>query len=189
MDSRILKEKWLETDTSRLLANRSGTATLGSMLVHSTLGWHSPSQVNERYAKLFQFQPFETSEIETLDKLWVLRHSVAHNAGMIIHYDATRIGNEGLAEHAADIDAEFISQTFDFLSSLAKKICEEGGDKLLRMYFTPLVARGANYQTDKTIYQNLWYLSAYLESRAQDLPVLKAEDYASDFEEYSAPVG
>lgn len=181
LDETIRKEKWLEIDTERLLANRSGMATLGSTLVHSTQGWHNPSQVNARYASLFQRQAFDPADIDVLEKLWILRHSVAHNAGMIIHYDATRIGQETLADQAADIDAEFISQTFEFLSPIARVICEECGGNLLKMYFRPLQAHGPDLLRDLPTYSRLKPLSEYVSSRAQGLSELNRAAYEVDF--------
>ena len=186
LDEQLKKEKWLEIDVSKILANRSGFATTGSTLIHSTQGWHSPQQVNARYQSLFEFCPFSAQEIETLEKLWVLRHSVAHNAGMIIHYDATRIGSEMLADHAADIDADFIESTFWFLSPIAQRICEQCGDRLLRRFFNPLIARGPDYTSDMPTYGNLAQLYNYIESRILDLPITRKSTYEADFAHYSS---
>lgn len=187
LDEKIRKEKWLEIDVDRVLANRSGMATVGSTLVHSTLGWHSPAQVNARYSSLFSRNAFSAREVETLEKLWVLRHSVAHNAGMIIHYDAMRIGNEMLADHAADVDAALISETFNFLSPIAKAICEQCGGNLLRAHFQPLNARGPDFTADMPVYSRLMPLAVYLESRSQELPPIDQPTYEADFNTFSAP--
>jgi hypothetical protein len=186
LDEKIQKEKWLEINVDRVLANRSGMATVGSTLVHSTLGWHSPAQVNSRYASLFSRNAFSPREVETLDKLWVIRHSVAHNAGMIIHYDATRIGDEMLADHAADIDAKFVEETFAFLNPIAKTICEECGGNLLRMQFQPLNARGLDFVADGPAYSRLKPLAEYVTSRAQELSPIDQPTYEADFNIYSA---
>ncbi len=187
LDEKIRKEKWLEIDVDRVLANRSGMATIGSTLVHSTLGWHSPAQVNARYCSLFNRNAFSAREVETLEKLWVLRHSVAHNAGMIIHYDATRIGDELLADHAADIDADFISETFRFLNPIAKTICAECGGNLLREQFQPLHDRGPDFVADTPVYSRLKPLFEYVESRAQELSPIDQPSYEADFAHFSTP--
>lgn len=187
LDEKIKGEKWLEIDVQRVLANRSGMATIGSTLVHSTLGWHSPGQVNSRYSSLFSRNAFNPNDVETLEKLWVLRHSVAHNAGMIIHYDATRIGNEMLADHAADIDAQFVRDTFYFLSPIARTICNECGGNLLRMHFQPLRARGPDFGSDVSAYSRLKPLSEYVTSRTTELIGIDQQIYAADFLAYSTP--
>lgn len=122
-----------------------------------------------------------------MEKLWVLRHSVAHNAGMIIHYDATRIGDEMLADHAADIDANFIAGTFTFLSPIAKKNCEECGGNLLRTQFQPRHARGPEFVADTPAYSRLKPLSEYVKSRLQELSSIDQPTYEADFRTYSAP--
>ena len=187
LDEKIQKAEWLEIDVNRVLANRSGMATIGSTLVHSTLGWHSPGQVNGRFTSLFSRNAFNASEVETLEKLWVLRHSVAHNAGMIIHYDATRIGDEMLADHAADIDARFIKDTFDFLNPVAKKICEDCGGNLLRSYFQPLHERGPNILSDMPTFSRIRPLMEYVDSRAKELPQIDQPAYEADFQQFSSP--
>lgn len=187
LDEKIKKEKWLEIDVDRVLANRSGMATIGSTLVHSTLGWHSPAQVNARYVSLFTRNAFSAREVETLEKLWVLRHSVAHNAGMIIHYDATRIGDEMLADHAADIDADFISETFNFLNPIARTICQECGGNLLKQHFQPLQARGPDFIADTSVYSRLKPLFEYVESRTTELSQIDQRSYNADFARFSAP--
>ncbi|WP_146205021.1 hypothetical protein [Meridianimarinicoccus roseus] len=187
LDEKIKKEKWLEINVDRVLANRSGMATIGSTLVHSTLGWHSPAQVNARYCSLFNRNAFGAREVETLEKLWILRHSVAHNAGMIIHYDATRIGDEMLADHAAEIDAAFISETFNFLSPISKTICEECGGSLLRQQFQPLYARGPDYLTDMPVYARLKPLFEYVDSRARELSQVNKTSYQADFARFGSP--
>lgn len=187
LDEKVRKEKWLDIDVDRVLANRSGMATVGSTLVHSTLGWHSPAQVNERYTRLFCRNAFTASEVEVLEKLWVLRHSVAHNAGMIIHYDATRIGDEMLADHAANIDSNFISESFDFLKPIARNICRECGANLFKLQFQPLHARGPDFTADMPSYSRLKPLSEFVESRTQELSRIDDPTYQVDFNTFSAP--
>lgn len=186
LDEKIKREKWLSIDVERVLANRSGMATIGSTLVHSTLGWHSSEQVNARYQSLFGRRAFSEQERETLDKLWILRHTVAHNAGVAVHYDAKRLGYEMLSDHAVDIDAQFINESFQFLSPIARNICLHCGSSLMRAYFQPLQARGSDYVSDRATYTRLKHLSQYVESRTQEMPAITAEAYEEDFNRYSA---
>jgi hypothetical protein len=188
LDERLMKLEWLKIDVPRVLANRSGMATVGSNLVHSTLGWHSPEQVNTRYQTLYDRQAFNAAEVMTLEKLWIIRHSVAHNAGLIIHWDAMRIGDEMLADHAVDIDAAFIEDTFDFLSQLARNITDRCGGSLLNMYFRPLHARGPDFVSDMHTYSRLKPLREYVEGRTAELSAVDAESYRIDFATYSAPL-
>ncbi len=76
-DNLVIDSKWIEVEKSRLLVQREVTASIGALLVHPTLGWHDPRIVNERYSVLFQAQPIAKDEVLTLERLWLLRHSVA----------------------------------------------------------------------------------------------------------------
>ena len=122
LDARLVKEDWISKDLSveRILSNRNNAATAGSILVHSTMGWHDPETVNKRFTNLFGKGIVDRAQIEDLKKLWILRHTVAHNAGWLIPFDAQRIGKESLAGRPANIDDDFIKTTFDFLNILAK---------------------------------------------------------------------
>lgn len=86
LDETVQEAKWIEVSAAKILASRSMATTPGAMLVHSTLGWHTPEKVNERYQSLFRKKPIEATEIPDLERLWILRHSVAHNAGYITSY-------------------------------------------------------------------------------------------------------
>jgi len=91
-DERILQCKWVQVDASRILSFKSAMSSAGAMLLHSTQGWHDPTVVNQRYSTLFERAPIENSEIPELERLWLLRHSVAHNAGFVTAFDAVRGG-------------------------------------------------------------------------------------------------
>lgn len=186
LDDLVKSQKWISVDTQKLLANRSGIASIGSVLVHSTQSWHSATEVNSRYSSLFKRSPFSAEDIVVIEKLWVLRHSVAHNAGTVIHYDAVRIGNEDLANRAADLDADFLASTFDFLAPLVKDTCTECGKNLLKDYFLVLADRGPDFQLDKASYGQLKHLSEYVSSRVTDLSVITKATYEADFVAFSA---
>ena len=100
-DEKVKSQEWLSITTERVLAQRIVQASIGSTLVHPTLGWHSPETVNERFKNLFNVPPINGDEIRTLNVLWILRHSVAHNAGFVTAHDAARIGQSNLAEQVA----------------------------------------------------------------------------------------
>lgn len=186
VDETLKKQKWLEIDVDRVLANRSGSATVGATLVHTTMGWHYPAEVNVRYSNLFNFQAIPPEAIGVLEKLWILRHSVAHNAGFVTHWDATRIGSVGLADHAADIDGDFIRETFDFLAPIVQSVTETCGGNLLRRFFEPLRDRGQNFREDAGTYEKLKYLSLYISRRSDDLPAVNAALYRADFDHFAA---
>jgi len=180
-DEPLLQAKWLEVDAKRVLSLRSASSTAGSVLLHSTLGWHDADSVNKRYSALFQKAPIETSEIPTLDRLWLLRHSVAHNAGFVTAYDAVRGDMPALAESVADIDDVFLSESFTFLCGIARRVAEVVGDAVVVAWLKTRVPAERNYQRDKATYKKLKLLATFVESRARELPSITKGSYTADW--------
>lgn len=180
-DDALLQAKWLEVDAKRVLSLRSASSTAGSVLLHSTLGWHDADSVNKRYSALFQKAPVETSEIPTLDRLWLLRHSVAHNAGFVTAYDAVRGDMPALADSVADIDAEFLTETFAFLCTIARRVAEVVGDAVVIAWLKTRLPAGKDYQRDKATYKKLRLLATFVESRTRELPSATKSSYSEDW--------
>jgi hypothetical protein len=181
LDSKVQKAKWVEVDAAKVLAYRLAATTPGAMLVHSTLGWHSPSTVNSRYQELFARQPISIAELPTLERLWVLRHSVAHNAGFVIHYDASRIGSANLAEHVANVDAAFMGETFNFLRPIADRIASEVGDAILLEWIRSIAPTGQDFARDSAAYIGLKKLATMVAARTRDVPAANELNYRADF--------
>ncbi len=180
-DSKIQKAKWIEVDAAKVLAYRLAATTPGAMLVHSTLGWHTPSTVNMRYQELFLRSPIPNDEISTLERLWVLRHTVAHNAGFVIHHDAYRIGAAALSEHVVNIDEVFIRETFEFLRPIAERIATDIGDAVLLEWLRTVVDNGADFTRDSATYIGLKKLATMAAARTQDVPIPIEANYLADF--------
>jgi len=153
-DEAILQAKWIEVDSKRVLSF-SVCSTAGAILLHPTQGWHDPKTVNERYSALFKRAPISKAEIPPVERLWLLRHSVAHNAGFVTGFDAVRGGMPQLADHVADIDADFISQSFDILRGIAQRMAEEVGGEVVRAWLKTRLDAGADYIRDKETYRRL----------------------------------
>lgn len=73
--------KWIEVDKSRILAARDSSSSVGAMLIHPLLGWYETDELNQRFEHLFQHRLLDKDEAQTLQRLWIIRHSVAHNGG------------------------------------------------------------------------------------------------------------
>jgi hypothetical protein len=179
-DDEVRKAKWIEVDTSRVLALRQGSATPGALLIHPTMGWHYPEEVNRRFASLFQASPIDASEFTNLEKLWILRHSVAHNAGYAIAVDSSRIGAVSLKEKVADIDPPFVEETFTFLSVIANRLATVVGQKIFSMWLAERVKLGADFTRDEVTYRALKGLATYIQSRPTALPNFGAVAYRHD---------
>lgn len=180
-DESLLKADWLRVDAVRILSMRSAATTAGALLLHPTMGWQNPEQVNKRYSALFGAGPIDSQEIPDLEKLWVLRHSVAHNAGFVTAYDAARAGMPDLAASVADIDQQFLEESFDVLCQIARRTAEKVGDVVLLRWLKTRKAAGPDYTRDKDVYRTLKLLGTYVSSRAQDLPKVGKGMYTRDF--------
>lgn len=181
LDLKVQKAKWMEIDAAKVLSYRLAATTPGSILVHSSSGWHSSEIVNSRYQELFSRQPIAADELPTLEKLWVLRHSVAHNAGFVIHFDASRIGSMGLAESVANVDASFVTDTFNFLCPIAERIASTVGDNLLLEWLKTCKASGADFDRDAVTYIGLKKLASMVKSRTTDIVTPGKAEYLVDF--------
>lgn len=181
LDSSIQDAKWIEVSAAKILASRSMATTPGTMLVHSTLGWHTPEKVNERYESLFGQKPIDAGEIPDLERLWILRHSVAHNAGYITSYDASRLSAANLADSIANIDANFISETKDFLIPISERLATVVGSALLSRWFSSLSEDGPDYTRDQNTYKRLKCLATMIRSRTREVPEPTEQDYLNEF--------
>jgi hypothetical protein len=180
-DRQVRKQDWIQVDTDRLLAHRQAQATVGAMLLHPTQGWHDPREVNRRYQALFEREPIESDEVSTLERLWLLRHSVAHNAGFVTSYDAARMGATDLAGKVVHIDAQYIKQSFTFLSRIADRLAKTVATEILRRWLVSVRDLGEDYARDQDTYRRLKLLATFLKSRPSPLPDPGATDYSNDF--------
>lgn len=182
IDEKIKDQDWVDIDVDRVLAQKSSETSVGSLLIHPTLGWHYASEVNERYETLFGNSVILESEAPTLKRLWIIRHSVAHNAGFVTNPDANRFGSTEISEAVVNTDDDFISETFDFLDPIAKRVAERCGKCLLHQWMRSISERSPNFERDQEIYTSLKLLGTYVQSRPTDLPDIGEGDYLSDYE-------
>lgn len=185
-DDKVKSQDWLSITTERILSQRVVQASIGSTLVHPTLGWHSPETVNERFRSLFNVAPIDGPEIGTLNKLWIIRHSVAHNAGFVTSHDAARIGQPHLAEQVVHMDGEYIHETFGFLKTIATRTAQNCGKSILKRWFLTVKSYGQDYARDQVPYANLKHLGTCVIPRTQDLPEVTQAMYEADWLVYAA---
>jgi hypothetical protein len=180
-DEKLKQQEWLSITTERVLSQRIAQSTIGSMLVHPTLGWHSPKTVNERYKAIYNVAPFDGDDLKRVSVLWVLRHSVAHNAGLVTANDSARINQPALAEKVAHIDENFIKETFAYLCSIAERLADSCGKSMLRQWLKSMRPYGQNWERDQNAYQAIKWLGAYVGSRSQELPTHDDAVYSADW--------
>jgi len=183
LDDRLKGEKWLSLDIERVLNQRVAQVSVGALLVHPTMGWHDPDQVNDRFKSLYGNEPIATDEIRELRRLWVLRHTVAHNAGFLTGPDAGRLGLPHLKESVVAIDAEYLEETFGFLRPIATRVARDSGKALLMKWLRPLGPQGADWDRDEETYRSLKWLGTLVDSRPTPLPSLNETDYQADWQD------
>lgn len=180
-DEVICKQDWITVDAKRILLFRSSALTAGAMLIHPTQGWHSPSQVNSRYDTIFKRSPIANAEVKQLEQLWVLRHSVAHNAGFVTEYDGRRSGMPSLSGRVVSITDSFIEEQYEFLKVVANRFATVVGDAVLLKWLGMRVQEGYDWDRDSATFAKLRMLATCEQSRTRSLVEVTRTDYDRDW--------
>lgn len=187
-DEAIQRSDWIAIDKSRVLARRDSTGGVGGILIHPLLGWHESDRVNERYKGLFDHAIFDSrEELLTIDRLWILRHSVAHNAGFVTAHDAYRLQAPSLSERAVRIDEEFLGQAVEFLRTVVRRMGNPIGTAVLRKWFATR-AVGA-WEQDQAVYSALKLVTTVRQARTDELPKITEAMYVKDLQAAQAAAG
>lgn len=184
-DDKVKAQDWLSVTTDRVLVQRVVQASIGATLVHPTLGWHTPDVVNQRFKAVFNTQPILGTEIRTLNILWIIRHSVAHNAGFVTAHDAARINLPALAERIVKIDEEYIQEAYEFLKVIAQRVASGTGTAVLRQWLQTVKPYGSDFARDQPTYVRLKHLASCVVPRTHELPVVGEPDYNADWAAYN----
>lgn len=171
---------WIDVDKSRILAQRDAAASVGAMLIHPLLGWYDTDELNHRFQALFQYQLLDKEESQNLQRLWIIRHSVAHNGGFVTHHDAYRLQAPSLREGAIQMDLDFLRETTDFLRSIVLKV-EHGkpiGDRVIGEWIRRKAT--GNWRDDKDAYTRVRSIVTVVRQRTQDLPKVTKGKYSAD---------
>jgi hypothetical protein len=182
-DSRLNGQKWIDVDVNRVLSQRVAQTTVGALLIHPSVGWHDPEEVNRRFDQILRNRVIGRDEVPTLSRLWIIRHSVAHNAGFVTAPDAGRLGSGEIAERVVLIDEEYILDTFNFLSNIARRVAECSGRGVLIQWLRSLEDLRPDYTRDQYTYSRLKLLATFVASRPTHLPAFDKDDYLRDLEE------
>jgi hypothetical protein len=173
---------WIDISKARVLSRRDSSAGIGAILIHPLLGWHEADKVNDRYERLFNHQLLESAdEVRTLERLWILRHSVVHNAGFVTDHDAYRLRARSLREQGVKIDGEFISQTVDFLGDVVLRLQRPIGQGIMRRWFATRAV--GTWEEDEPAYVALKHLTRAVVARTDDLPTFNQATYEKERDE------
>jgi hypothetical protein len=177
LDEKVEEAKWIELKKSRVLAGRQASASAGAVLIHPTQGWHEAETLNARYTELFKHAPLPGQDEATLNRLWLLRHSVAHNAGFVTNHDAYRMRAPSLSEKSVKIDAEFLEATWEFLSNVVRRLADPIGTNVVHQWCKEKAT--GDFSEDGVVFTKLQHIATAVESRSKPLPAVTQADYES----------
>jgi hypothetical protein len=177
-DDAVIDSKWIDINKSRVLAQREASGRVGALLVHPLPGWHDAESVNQRYRGLFGQDLVMRSEALDLDRLWILRHTVVHNAGFVTQHDAYRLRALHLSDKAIDLDPTYLQDTVSFLQTIVARLADPVGGAVLTQWFSRRAT--GSFDTDRAVYTDLKLISTVIRSRAQGLPAITEAMYDAD---------
>jgi hypothetical protein len=179
-DEAVNQCKWIDVDKSRILAQRDVAGSVGAMLIHPLLGWHDTEEMNRRFETLFQYRLLDDAEAQTLQRLWIIRHSVAHNGGFVTHHDAYRLQAPSLREAAMEMDLDFLHETVTFLRTIVLKL--EHDKPIADAILGAWIRRKATgvWPQDKVAYSRVRAIVTVIRQRTQDLPKVTKGIYSAD---------
>lgn len=135
--------------------------------------------MNRRYKLLFGQEVFVSSaEIETINRLWILRHAVAHNAGFVTHHDSYRLRAPSLKERTIEITPEFLRHTRDSLAVTVRRQGDPIGQAVLSRWLKQ--RSSGDFAQDSEAYRRIKSIATVVKQRTRDLPLLAAADYLAD---------
>ncbi len=186
-DEKVNDAKWIDVSKSRILAQRESAVNVGAILIHPLLRWHDTDELNLRFSTFFQHQLLERKEAQTLQRLWILRHSVAHNSGFVTGHDAYRLQAPTLTESAIEMDYPFLKDAVDFLRGVVLKF-EHGqpiGDAVLGEWLNEK-ATGV-WADDKDAYRRVRSVVTVVRKRTDPLPTFTKGMYSAERKRLVAP--
>jgi hypothetical protein len=182
-DDEIATWDWVELNISAVLGTRDGSGKLGAVLIHPLSGWQTPEKMNSRYQDVFRRMPIANDELPYLKDLWIVRHSIAHNGGVITGPDARRLREPSLTNEQILVDLDYLENATNFLREIVGRLESVVGEALLKRWFGE--AASGSWETDSVVYRPLKLLTTYVQSRPRELPEIDELDYLVDEERFS----
>jgi hypothetical protein len=183
-DDNVKNWVWLQIDVPTVMATREGLVRLGAVLIHPLQGWQTPETLNSRYKNVYNREPVASSEIQSLRDLWIVRHSVAHNGGIVTPPDARRLRDTSLADQQVRIDFEYLGDATRFLREIVNRLSTLVGPSLIQKWVREAASR--SWTSDQLDYSRIKLLTTCVESRARELPTVDEAMYDADIGAYGA---
>lgn len=87
-----LEDVGCDLNTHKALTSEFEDGNIGAFVANSLPGWHKGSKVNGYFKVLLpKVNVFSNSDIDVLNTMWQIRHSIVHTGGRISRYDATKV--------------------------------------------------------------------------------------------------
>lgn len=163
-DERLKGDKKLTIRPELILANRE-VAGAGDVFASQWNAWQAPSEVNDRFRSLMEIDPLDNAAVADLEKLWQVRHVIAHSSGVTSRLDRHRLGGPIEADRALVIDGSYLEVVEHRLLAIMRAAVEVVGIRLLDDYFAGQPA----WATNEGEFTDLFLLGRVV-SQTQDLP-------------------
>ena len=178
-DGLLSNQDWLRPRVETIFAQRSEGGSIGALLIHPSQGWHDVDTANRRFKRLFNHElVVSSSDAESLRSLWLLRHSLAHNAGIVTHPDAYRMNAPALAGQTAAIDRDFLADAADVLRRTVRRLEDPIGGAMVKHWFVNRAT--GTYTEDRDTYRTLRLIGTAVRRSSEGLPSVTKSRYTKD---------
>lgn len=169
---------WLQLDVATVLGTREGLGRLGAVMIHPLQGWQTPETMNSRFKDVFDREPIAGDEIQPLRDLWIVRHSIAHNGGVVTAPDARRLRSPQLADKQVLIDLDYLEAAADLLRGIVQRLETVIGVALITRWFNE--GATGSWDRDEDAYGPIKLLTTFVQSRPAELPQVDEAMYLAD---------
>ncbi len=106
-----------------IAAYRGQPANIGGLLTDNISGWHNPQRVNEIIKAMLEKTDFYSgADIDYLNCLWQIRHSIAHTGGLLTLPDAQKVPRlKNIGDKRMFFDHNFIRQVHEEFHEIVKQ--------------------------------------------------------------------
>ena len=166
--------------TESLLAHR-GEGGAGGVLASSLGTWQNSETINTRYSAAFQVHPISSADSELVDQLWHIRHTLAHNSGVVGALEAYRLGSALNPGQSLQIDEDYLTYAESELARIARSGVKIVGTRLLQNYF--VTEASGDWSQDQPVFSRLSLLGLVV-PKTKDLPSLTQVMYEASMAQH-----
>lgn len=118
---KLSKDSGLNIDIKNFLAYRGEPVAIGQMVADSLAGWHAPKKVNSHFNALFKFAFYSNKEVEALELLWQIRHTMVHTGGWLTLTDSQKLKHlNELGNTAVFLKSTFVTNSIRLLHHIVR---------------------------------------------------------------------